>query len=73
LKYDVNGEEKDYSCIDLQMKDIWSLKYLNLETKTFKLMILMKMDEYSVVEDQIVHNWIKKRIMFPFSTMIDVN
>ncbi|XP_029341462.1 uncharacterized protein LOC115033291 [Acyrthosiphon pisum] len=57
------------------MKDIWSSKHINVETEVFKLTFLMHMDEDIMEEDQtvVVHNWITKRIMFPFSTMVDAN
>jgi len=75
LKYDFNAGEEDYPWIDLKMKGIWSLTYLNVDTEIFKLTILLHMDEDIVVGDQsvVIHNWIKKRIMFSFRTMIDVN
>lgn len=75
MKYDFNAGEEDYPWIDLKMKGIWSLTYLNVDTEIFKLTILLHMDEDIVVGDQsvVIHNWIKKRIMFSFRTMIDVN
>lgn len=60
LKYNFNIEEIGYPFVDLKMKDKWFIQFLNLKSEMLTMITLILVDTDSIVDDQVVHNRIKK-------------